>query len=87
MDIAQILGSVVDRKYFKDYFIQGGKEHVRRTLGQRYMDADLDAKIGMVKAELDKIPDPDPNHIGFASFGEFYWPRRAWADELKVRKT
>ncbi|EFJ49436.1 hypothetical protein VOLCADRAFT_104317 [Volvox carteri f. nagariensis] len=81
--LSRALGSVVKKHIFKDYLIQGAKEHVLRTCGSSYNSMDLDTKIGMVKAELEKAPKPLPGQIGYKYGAKYFWPQRPWVDELK----
>ncbi|GIM09867.1 hypothetical protein Vretimale_13670 [Volvox reticuliferus] len=81
--LSEALGSVLKKVYFKDYLIQGAQEHVNRTLGPSYKNMDLDTKITMVNAELEKAPKPQEHLIGNNFDAKYFWPQRPWLDELK----
>ncbi|GIL84517.1 hypothetical protein Vretifemale_13086, partial [Volvox reticuliferus] len=44
---------------------------------------DLDTKITMVNAELEKAPKPQEHLIGNNFDAKYFWPQRPWLDELK----
>ncbi|EFJ39788.1 hypothetical protein VOLCADRAFT_100563 [Volvox carteri f. nagariensis] len=81
--LSQALGSLVKKHIFKNYLITGAQEHVLRTCGSSYRTMDLDMKIAMVKAEMEKAPKPLPGQIGYKYGAKYFWPQRPWIDELK----